>query len=376
MEQFQFLKGLSGDFIYLLICTPILLVMTVATLQLYLSRKRKPYSVFSRIMLAHSIVNIMLFLTAFILLVFNIKGALLHTLIHSSQQTLFLLILYGFFRFNNIPTIKDKIYYFSSSAIVFAVGFFSIRLSAILCITALTWLLYKNYKQYASIQSLIASSGLFTLSLLINDIVQYTNPIVAFIGLLVAVASYALFFMIIMSYSLHLIEGSYISSITDPLTGLYNRRMFMRYIHQCLGNSQPIDIIFADIDNFKKLNDTQGHEMGDEALKHVASIFIEETKDIGIAARYGGEEIVALVYDNSISIEILAKRILKRVEKETIVTLSVGYKNYDSEDTPDNLIRHADQAMYSAKKTGKNKVVGYSPLLNILEDKNNEKIIV
>lgn len=370
MEQFQFLKGLSGDFVYLLICTPIILVMCVATLQLYFSRKRKPYSVFSKIMLAHSIVNGMLFLTTLVLLIFNIKGALLHTLIHLSQQSLFILIMYGFFRFNNVPSLKDKLYYFSSAALIFITGIISIRISAIICIITLILLVYKNQKKYASLESLIVSSGLFILALLINDIVQYANPIVSIIGLIFGVASYSIFFMIIMSYSLYLIENSYMSSITDPLTGLYNRRMFMRYMEQSLGASQSIDIIFADIDNFKKLNDTQGHEMGDNALKQVANIFIEETKDIGVAARYGGEEIVVLIYDNSISVESLSQKILKRVERETIVTLSIGFKNYDPEDTPDTLINHADQAMYNAKKTGKNKVVGYSPILELIEDKS------
>ena len=85
------------------------------------------------------------------------------------------------------------------------------------------------------------------------------------------------------------------SSITDGLTSLYNRRHFNKKAEQLLRQTKRVAIIFCDIDNFKKLNDTQGHHKADGVLKQVADIIREETAGIGAAGRYGGEELLGLV---------------------------------------------------------------------------------
>jgi diguanylate cyclase (GGDEF)-like protein len=117
--------------------------------------------------------------------------------------------------------------------------------------------------------------------------------------------------------------------------------------------------LFSDIDNFKKLNDTKGHQMGDNVLKQVAAIMKEESEDFGIAGRYGGEEIVVMITDPSINMESFAERVRQRVEEETLVTVSLGYSKYDRGVTVEQLIKQADEAMYKAKTSGKNKVVRY-----------------
>ncbi|RCW40532.1 GGDEF domain-containing protein [Paenibacillus prosopidis] len=106
----------------------------------------------------------------------------------------------------------------------------------------------------------------------------------------------------------------------------------------------PISIVFFDLG--KKLNDTRGHEEGDKALKEVASILKEEIEDIGIAGRYGGEEMVMLIEDPEVSVAELTEKIRFRIEDETIVTASIGYASFEEGITTDQIIKNADNATY------------------------------
>ncbi|WP_429997084.1 GGDEF domain-containing protein [Metabacillus fastidiosus] len=107
----------------------------------------------------------------------------------------------------------------------------------------------------------------------------------------------------------------------------------------------------------KKLNDTQGHKKGDEVLKQVARIVQETVSGKGIGGRYGGEEIVLLIEQEHVDIAAVAEKIRSRVEKESIVTLSIGYATNDGI-TPSETINKADKCMYQEKNSGKNKVYG------------------
>ncbi|GAB7056590.1 MULTISPECIES: GGDEF domain-containing protein [unclassified Paenibacillus] len=172
-------------------------------------------------------------------------------------------------------------------------------------------------------------------------------------------AFHIVLFLFIFERVIELMQAIYISSITDGLTRLYNRKYFENRVKQYVQQRVPVAVLFSDIDNFKKLNDTKGHQMGDLALKKVAQIVKEETEDAGICGRYGGEEIVVLITDPDTKAESLAERIRSRVEEETNVTVSVGYSYYSKGVTAEELIKQADEAMYQAKTTGKNKVVGF-----------------
>jgi diguanylate cyclase (GGDEF)-like protein len=152
-------------------------------------------------------------------------------------------------------------------------------------------------------------------------------------------------------------QAIYNSSIRDGLTQLYNRKYFYNRVGQHIAARIAISVIFSDIDNFKKLNDTKGHHMGDQVLKQVAGILKEEADQIGICGRYGGEEMVVLVTDTETDPAELAERIRARIEAETIVTVSMGFSRYRKNVTADELIKQADEAMYKAKTSGKNKVV-------------------
>ncbi|TLS53955.1 GGDEF domain-containing protein [Paenibacillus antri] len=168
-------------------------------------------------------------------------------------------------------------------------------------------------------------------------------------------------FLFIFERVLELMQAVYHSSITDGLTGLYNRRFFMRRLQQYLQGGVAVGVIFTDIDNFKKLNDTKGHQQGDEALRKVASIVLEIAEDIGLGGRYGGEEIVMIVADPKLDPGKVAERLRARVEAEAGVTVSVGWAKYRKGVTAEQLTKQADEAMYVSKKTGKNRVTAYKP---------------
>lgn len=171
---------------------------------------------------------------------------------------------------------------------------------------------------------------------------------------------YMVLFFILFNRVVELFQAVFQTAIKDPLTGLYNRSYFMNRFIDYLGRGMSVSVIFCDIDNFKRLNDTQGHRAGDRVLKKVADILRQETQRTGIAGRYGGEELVALLTDTSLRVEHIAEQIRSRVEQEAGATISVGYSKYRQGATVHQLIEEADRAMYRAKKSGKNRVVGFA----------------
>jgi diguanylate cyclase (GGDEF)-like protein len=187
-------------------------------------------------------------------------------------------------------------------------------------------------------------------------------------ALALPVLFYTLVFFILFRRIVELMQSIYRSAITDGLTGLYNRRHFMKYLDHYTAQALKISAIFCDIDNFKKLNDTQGHARADEVLKQVAAIMEEELDGIGITGRYGGEELVALVVDRKIKPSQVAENIRARVAAETIVTISVGYSVLRQGVQGDELMNQADKAMYHSKTTGKNKVTDYRSLEELLNE--------
>ena len=165
----------------------------------------------------------------------------------------------------------------------------------------------------------------------------------------------------------------YAASITDGLTGLYVSRYFRRRLNEELKTAarydQPMSVMMVDIDFFKKVNDTHGHQAGDEVLKVVARC-IEDTLREGtdIAARYGGEEFgVILPQTDQRGAAMVAERLRTLIEEsrvrtdpETVisVTVSIGLAAYPAAGTePRALVESADQALYEAKRSGRNRVV-------------------
>jgi diguanylate cyclase (GGDEF)-like protein len=176
------------------------------------------------------------------------------------------------------------------------------------------------------------------------------------------VVYYGTLFMIVFDRIVELLYAVYQSSILDGLTGVYNRNYIIHYVHTLMKKRRG-SVIFCDIDNFKRLNDTQGHQTGDAALKAVAAIMMEVVEGRGKVGRYGGEEMIAVLEDTSAAVAKTAELIRKRIEERTNVTVSVGYSRYRKGISAYDLLKEADEAMYVSKKTGKNKVTAYSSKL-------------
>jgi diguanylate cyclase (GGDEF)-like protein len=175
---------------------------------------------------------------------------------------------------------------------------------------------------------------------------------------------YFLLFMLLFERVVELLMTAYRSSITDGLTNLYNRRYFTGQLERALRADKPVGVIFCDIDNFKRLNDTHGHHRADGVLKQVAAFIAEETAGVGLAGRYGGEELVAFVTGPALTAGQAAEAIRARTEKESMVTLSIGVcvAPPKSGISAESLMKKADQAMYYSKTTGKNRVTDFDAM--------------
>jgi diguanylate cyclase (GGDEF)-like protein len=156
-------------------------------------------------------------------------------------------------------------------------------------------------------------------------------------------------------------------SVTDPLTGLDNRRRMMEVLQnevlRCRRLDHVCSVVMADVDHFKSYNDAHGHPAGDEALKCVATVLREVLRDVDSIARYGGEEFFVLLPETSTDAAAdMVKRARALLAKHRppagAVTLSFGLAAYPKHgDTGEALIRAADAALYEAKRSGRDRVV-------------------
>ncbi|MGU3473174.1 GGDEF domain-containing protein [Paenibacillus sp. D51F] len=207
----------------------------------------------------------------------------------------------------------------------------------------------------------LAFYGIATMAHLINDLTG-SGTALHVLDNLFRIAYYAVLFIILFDKVLSLMEASYNKSTRDALTGLFNRFYFYTTVSFLVSEEKSISVIFFDLDNFKKLNDTRGHAEGDKALKAVASILREESEEVGVSGRYGGEEMVMVVEDPEVNMGEFAEKIRERIEAETTVTASIGFASRSEGESADELIKNADKAMYVAKKTGKNRVVSFAEM--------------
>lgn len=175
--------------------------------------------------------------------------------------------------------------------------------------------------------------------------------------------------------SLALLNYDYMSAIkkeaeTDALTGLNNRRVFDKEINNLVKLNNRFSLVIYDIDDFKKVNDTYGHLVGDAVLKHVANIVKRSVRKTDIVCRYGGEEIVILFKDLSKEdAYIISERIRKQIEFSQVfvfgrvvkITVSGGVASFPEDGkTSKEIIEKADEILYSeCKNKGKNRVCMY-----------------
>jgi diguanylate cyclase (GGDEF)-like protein len=160
-------------------------------------------------------------------------------------------------------------------------------------------------------------------------------------------------------------------AVTDPLTGHYVRRYFMmklqEEIHRAERYNKVLSVIMADLDHFKSVNDTYGHSAGDRVLQAVGHYMRKNIRDVDILARYGGEEFVFLLPDADKEAAVCLSERLRRGLEELRVddlptpSLSLGVASYPADSLKlEDLIQHADAALYTAKQAGRNRTVRYS----------------
>ncbi len=156
-------------------------------------------------------------------------------------------------------------------------------------------------------------------------------------------------------------------STTDPLTGTYNRRMFMDMLSREMTRSgrygEPFSLLMFDIDHFKRVNDTYGHDVGDRVLVEVVELSMELIRQSDILARWGGEEFMVLLPQTNPDMALaLGERLRQRISEYRFtdagrLTVSIGVAHQQQLDTIDSLLKRVDTAMYRAKETGRNRVV-------------------
>ena len=158
--------------------------------------------------------------------------------------------------------------------------------------------------------------------------------------------------------------------ITDTLTGVYNRYFIDYQIDTCIHEfntfNTPFGILFIDIDHFKKVNDTYGHDVGDKVLKAVSKTIELNIRQEDYIGRYGGEEFVVIlrhvskdnIYKIAEKLRILIQEIdIKDNDNMINITVSIGCSHYAHTLNKLEIIKSADKKMYEAKQTGRNKVV-------------------
>jgi two-component system cell cycle response regulator len=162
-------------------------------------------------------------------------------------------------------------------------------------------------------------------------------------------------------------------AITDALTGLYNRRYMENHlatlIDQAASRGKPLALLVLDIDHFKSVNDTYGHDAGDDVLREFALRMRKSIRGLDLACRYGGEEFVIVMPETDMNVATaVAERLRRRIASEPFsiqqgtgsieVTISIGIATLDApSDNGTNILKRADQALYQAKRDGRNRVV-------------------
>ena len=162
-------------------------------------------------------------------------------------------------------------------------------------------------------------------------------------------------------------------AIRDPLTGLYNRRYLETILTRELARSnregQQLTVMMIDVDYFKRVNDSFGHQAGDEVLKKLAALLLESVRATDVACRFGGEEFLVLLPDMPLNIAKRRADQWRSAFAATTVafggdsiqaTLSIGLATYPEHgELPNELIGRADSALYRAKTDGRNRVVSF-----------------
>lgn len=175
---------------------------------------------------------------------------------------------------------------------------------------------------------------------------------------------------------------------TDALTGLNNRRYFeslaKQHVKENFDEPTPTTLLVFDVDHFKKINDTYGHDVGDHVLQMIAEISAKEMRHTDVLARYGGEEFIALLTETSLDDALrIAERLRERIESTNVIlengssfnfTVSIGATILETFETDlNNVIKQADIALYQAKANGRNRIEQYDPSMDLIALKHMKR---
>ena len=168
-------------------------------------------------------------------------------------------------------------------------------------------------------------------------------------------------------------QASIEMAVTDGLTGLHNRRYMESHVstlvEQAAARGKPLTVLVLDIDYFKSVNDTYGHDAGDDVLREFSMRLKKSIRGIDLACRYGGEEFVVVMPDTDMAVAAaVAERVRRGIATESFpisqgkqaieVTISIGIASLTSTtDTSADILKRADLALYRAKRDGRNRVV-------------------
>jgi two-component system cell cycle response regulator len=169
------------------------------------------------------------------------------------------------------------------------------------------------------------------------------------------------------------VQQSIEMAITDALTGMYNRYYMESHlaalVEQAIARGKSLTVVMVDIDYFKSINDNYGHDAGDDVLRQLATRVRRSIRGIDLACRYGGEEFVIVMPETDMAVAtIVAERLRRRIAAEPFTieqgkrtietTISVGIATLDAaDDDAAKILKRADQALYRAKRDGRNRVV-------------------
>ena len=156
------------------------------------------------------------------------------------------------------------------------------------------------------------------------------------------------------------------TAATDPLTGLFNRRKLNRELAMEMLRSQryktPLSLVMYDLDHFKKVNDTHGHQIGDNVLIELSRIVAAHIRNTDVLARWGGEEFVILTPgctgDMACQLAENLRNAIRMLAIDNVeaITCSFGVAQFEDSDTPETFIARADEALYRAKINGRNRI--------------------
>lgn len=170
-------------------------------------------------------------------------------------------------------------------------------------------------------------------------------------------------------------EASLEMAVTDQLTGLYNRRYLASHLtgmfDRAFWTGRPLALMILDIDHFKPINDTHGHDIGDKVIQEISERIKNSVRGIDLACRYGGEEFLVAMPDTDLQFaSVVAERLRQEIANhkvtlnggrdEIAVTVSIGIASTETggkDDSAQRLIKRADEALYTAKNGGRNRII-------------------